>query len=229
MVKPVECPWNRRSNAATSGEMGMATPLTGLSASVFQDNRPGAGALQQELNSRLEPDERLLWSGFPRQGLMLRPQDAFLVPFSLLWGGFAFFWEYSVVTSTRAPIFFDLWGIPFVGIGLYMIIGRFFTDARIRANTIYAVTTQRVMIIAGLWNRSVRSLELLGLAEMNLAEDMGDRGTITFGPAAYANWSRGWPGAGRNLSPAFESIQGAPDVLKIIRDAQKAAARERSS
>jgi len=34
--------------------------------------------------NRLDPDERLLWSGQPRRGIRLRAQDAFLNPFSIL-------------------------------------------------------------------------------------------------------------------------------------------------
>ena len=64
-----------------------------------------------DLVSRRAPsNERLLWSGRLETGLRLRPADAFMIPFSLLWGGFAFFWEYGVVHisstgKTGAPAF----------------------------------------------------------------------------------------------------------------------------
>jgi hypothetical protein len=49
--------------------------------------------VQRELRS----DEQLIWSGRPGRGLRLRSSDALMIPFSLLWGGFAIFWEYSVL------------------------------------------------------------------------------------------------------------------------------------
>ena len=42
--------------------------------------------IEWELRPELGAGERLLWSGQPRGGLRLRPTDAMLVPFSLLWG-----------------------------------------------------------------------------------------------------------------------------------------------
>ncbi len=62
-----------------------------------------------------------------------------MIPFSLLWCGFAIFWEVSVL-STDGPLIFKLWGIPFVIVGLYMAVGRFFIDAKQRAKMYYGVT-----------------------------------------------------------------------------------------
>ena len=100
----------------------------------------------EELQPYLRPQERLLWAGRPDPEVIFTPADAFIVPFSLMWGGFALFWELSVL-HTDAPFFFRLWGIPFVLIGLYMIFGRFIVKRRQKERTVYAVTDQRAMTL----------------------------------------------------------------------------------
>jgi hypothetical protein len=68
--------------------------------------------LEQTVRSQLASGEKLLWSGQPSASLALRKSDALLIPFSLMWGGFAVFWEVTVIKQ-GGPMLFILWGIPF--------------------------------------------------------------------------------------------------------------------
>jgi hypothetical protein len=77
----------------------------------------------------LREGERLLWTGQPDPKVRFTGADAFLVPFSILWGGFAIFWEFMAATTAKQP-FFVLWGVPFVLVGLYFIFGRFIYKKR---------------------------------------------------------------------------------------------------
>lgn len=182
------------------------------------------------LQRELAPGERLLWSGVPRQGLRLRAADALLIPFSLMWGGFAIFWEYMVLhvpaTSKRpesaAPEFMTVWGIPFVLIGLYMIVGRFFVDAWWRSRTVLGVTNERVFIVSSAVSKQVKSLPLQTLGELALQESRDGSGTIVFGPAVpYSGvMVPGWLGASRRAAPSFDGIQRVRDVYELIRKAQ---------
>jgi hypothetical protein len=178
-----------------------------------------------ELERELGTGEHLLWSGQPKSGLRLRAGDALLIPFSLLWAGFAVFWEMSVISS-GAPFFFMLWGIPFLFVGVYITIGRFFVDAYIRGKTVYGVTNERVLIISGLINRTVKTLSLRNLPEITLEQRSDGSGTITFGSSVpFASWYRGfeWPGMNQRMPPAFDLIPDAKAVYDIIRQAQRAA------
>jgi hypothetical protein len=176
--------------------------------------------IEREVNS----GERLLWSGRPQQGIRLRPSDALMIPFSLLWCGFAVFWEVGVA-ATKAPFFFKLWGIPFVLVGLYMVFGRFFVEARMRRQTFYGVTSERIIIVTGLFSRQTKSLQLRSLSDISLSERTDGSGTVTFGPQ-YLMAPRvpaGWPGAGHYAAPSFDLIDRAKEVYDLIRRTQKSA------
>jgi hypothetical protein len=181
----------------------------------------------EQIERELGPGERVLWSGQPRQGVYLCGADIVFIPFSILWSGLVIFWEYEVITSD-APFFFCLFGIPFVAIGLYLILGRFFVEARQRANTHYAVTNQRIIIVSGLFSREIKSLDLSTLSELSLSENGSNHGSIFFGGGSpFSFMLRGfssWPGMGSQMfGPHFGQIQGARGVYEIIRNAQKIA------
>lgn len=177
-------------------------------------------ALQRELNT----GERLLWSGSPRRGLQLRGSDAFLIPFSLMWGGFAFFWEYTVVSSQKAPFFFMLWGVPFVLIGIYFIIGRFVVDSYQRSRTFYGVTDERALILSGVLTREMKSLSLRNLEGISMTERSDGSGSIIFGSINPMNamwYGTAWPGMNRRLVPAFELIDDVRKVYDLIKQVQR--------
>lgn len=100
-----------------------------------------------ELDDLLFADEKVLWRGAPEPGIHLHKEDLLIIPFSILWSGFAFFWELSVL-ARNAPLLFQLWGIPFVLAGLYMLIGRFFASAWQARRTSYAVTDRRILMVS---------------------------------------------------------------------------------
>ena len=181
-----------------------------------------------ELSSRLQADEKLLWSGRPLGGFRFQSADLLLVPFSLMWGGFAIFWEWSVVSHVGAdrgpPLFFALWGIPFVLVGLYLIVGRFFVDARRRESTIYGLTNRRALIISGIFGRYERSAMLAATPEIGIKETAARRGTITFGTVPFAFLAdSGWPGTASRLPPRFEEIEDARTVYNLVVETQRAA------
>ncbi len=185
----------------------------------------------------LASGEKLLWSGKPRGGIRLRASDAMMIPFSLMWGGFAIFWESMVLWGPPGarhggkpvPIFMALWGIPFVLVGLYIMVGRFFVDAKLREKTFYGITNQRIVIVSGLFSSSVKSLNLPTLAEVTLSEKSDGSGTITLG--AMPSNMRGmvgvpWPGASRYVPPSLEMIEGVSQVYNLIRKAQLDAGKQ---
>jgi hypothetical protein len=175
----------------------------------------------------LSTNESVLWHGVPRQGLMLRGADVLMIPFSLLWGGFSLFLEYSVMRSDT-PLVLRLWSIPFVLMGAYMVGGRFVIEAWRRARTQYVVTNERIIIHSGILRHRAQSLELRTLGDFALTEKSKGEGTISFGVSAAGNRFSGladWPGD--DTIPRFDTIADARKVYDIIRKAHHAAGHTR--
>jgi hypothetical protein len=180
--------------------------------------------------SRLLPGERIVWTGRPQQGIMFTGRDGLLIPFSLMWGGFAIFWEAGVLsipahgaTANPAALIFPLWGVPFVLIGLYMIIGRFFHDAWIRSRTRYALTDRRALILQG------SRLTTVDLRRIGTVDFKGRRrGTIVFGAdQTFAFGQR--QGFGLWLPstatpPRFLGIENAQAVFNMVETARTSSA-----
>lgn len=148
-----------------------------------------------------------------------------MVPFSILWGGFAIFWEVTVLTS-GGPLFFALWGVPFVAIGLYMIFGRILVARREADRTQYLVTDRRVVIRTGAFGRRVIEMAIEDLPPAQLDLRPSGLGTITFGSTAGPRVPPGWPTMGMyGQAPAFASIPDAEGVYQIVQDAKAATRR----
>ena len=165
------------------------------------------------LSSYLNPDETILWRGKPGKGHLLTKSDVFMIPFSLMWGGFAVFWEASVLAQ-GAPLLFKLWGIPFVLVGLYLIVGRFFHKSLLRKRTEYVVTDRRILRRCG---KRVDILNKNSLPPMQTTVNADGSGSIVFGaPAAglegLAVRSSFWPG--RSGEFTMDTI---PEISRVLR------------
>jgi hypothetical protein len=178
--------------------------------------------LSSSVERELTSGEQLLWKGRPRTGIRLRPADAYLVPFSLLWGGFAVFWEFmaldKIPKNNAVGWAFPLFGIPFVLLGLHFMFGRFLVDAKMRANTEYALTDRRAIIVSGLFSRNVKSINLQSVPEIGLTETADRSGTISFGPAqpfGMAAQQAPWF-FGTSSQPAFEMIENVRNVYELM-------------
>lgn len=180
------------------------------------------------IDKELRAHERVVWKGKPAGGIRLRGSDAFLIPFSLFWGGFVIFWEVTAIAhifkNPKVGLIIPLFGIPFVLIGLYIIFGRFFLDAKNRQNTEYAITNQRVIIKSGIFTKKIKSIDLKILPETSFIEKSDGSGTITFGES-YSPFGmmRGfyWPGMSGAQSPAFEMINDVRKTYEVIQKAQQ--------
>lgn len=178
--------------------------------------------IQHELKHHLGADEHLLWVGKPKQGIVFRTSDIFVIPFTLLWFGFALFWEFMVIYN-GVPIF-PLFGLFFVCIGFYMAIGRFIYDAKNRKNTIYGITESRVLIKSGVFNKEIKSLNVKALPDITFKEKEDGSGTVLFGYDDFRyRFANNTLFNKRNMPPRLEFIQNVKKVYDILVGIQREA------
>ena len=178
------------------------------------------------LTPHLHPGDRLLWAGRPKQGLLLRGEDAWLIPFSLVWCFFSFPGSLSRLVSGGGFSFFDLF---FIIAGLYLLIGRFFVDMWLRAHTTYGLTERQAIIVTSAFSEQILFVNLKTVGDLKLTMRRGGTGTIELGKPKFSIFYRQasralpTPGTSEYLPPAFEAIPDARRVYDLIVQAQHQA------
>ena len=191
-----------------------------------------SGSDLDTVERHLSSGERIEWVGRPDPAKHFTRGDVFLVPFSIMWGGFSIFWEASVIAGGAGP-FFAAWGIPFVVIGLYFIFGRFIYKARRKRRTIYAVTSRRVMtIVRGRHDQSVDATYLHSVPNISTSAVSNGRGSVEFGLSSpmtgwYENsgmelFARGQMASSGVSFYDIEDPRGVADLVERLRDEDRA-------
>jgi hypothetical protein len=176
------------------------------------------------LSAELSPAETVKWSGRPNPAVIFHLEDWAMIPFSLLWGGFAIFWLlgasgiWGVWAHRPSPSFqwFGvIWGTPFVLVGQYMIWGRFVYSRWKKRRTYYALTDRRALIIReGLGNRTTSSAYFESTVAVDKRVRSDGIGSISFGGPVTSEWS--W---GKNIPPrcpTFDDIDQVDTVYQIV-------------
>lgn len=193
---------------------------------VMPSGAEPTGVADAFVRSRLQAGERLLWAGQPDVRAYALQGAWYLIPFSLLWGGFAIFWELMALTS-GGSVLFALWGVPFVAAGLYLIFGRILVARREARRTVYGVTDRRVLLRTGAFRQTITELAIDEVPVVQLEEQSSGLGRISFSSSGRMfRPPPGWPMAGMYGQPtAFECIRDASRVYRIIQDAKAAFRR----
>jgi hypothetical protein len=134
----------------------------------------------------------------------------------IFWLGFAIYWNMRAYDA-EAPYFFRFWGAPFLAVGLYVLVGRFFVDAWQRQRTIYGVTNDRVIVATEFFSRRTKSRQLNALPDLSLDERSDGSGSIDFGQME--------PGS-HNPNLSFRHLENCAAVCDIIVEARSRSWRQ---
>ncbi len=124
---------------------------------------------------QMAPDEFVLWTGKPDTGSNYFTGHNFATfLFAIPFTAFAVFW---MVTASKAPGPFFLFGIPFLGYGLYMLFGHWIRNLFLRKNTCYVITNKRIYRRIG---KKTDNLPGLNMPPYETVMHKNGNGTIRF-------------------------------------------------
>jgi hypothetical protein len=172
------------------GQQGSGPADVGLDAPILRD--------------ALIDGKSVIWSGTPgSEGRLFCPEDWFLVPLTVLWGGGV------------------LLGLPVAALGAYLAFGRFLFKAWRRKHSHYVITNKRVLIVVAgrvravplktmerceVFGRSSNGLGNIRLGKLPpLARSHSDTGLDIL------SFLEGRPGAGAGSDPLVQGYDRTTD------------------
>jgi len=184
---------------------------------------------REVFRGRLAPDEDVLWYGQPKASALFDANDIFLIPLSLVWGGFSIFWEASVIVDllhgeTKSGNGGDLrefavFGVIFVAVGLYLMVGRFFAKRWLRRRTHYSITNERAVSLAAVKGGRILSLDLDSLTHLSKSVRSDGTGTVRLGKRSP--WANNQDNTGLDVPMYLSNRQKPPPVFYDIPDADR--------
>jgi hypothetical protein len=144
--------------------------------------RPAAQTESNRWEDYLDPDERLLWQGAPATGLRFTGGGLAKSAFGVFFLAFSVFWV-TMASSIGHGTAFPVFGVPFVLVGLWLVVGHWFYDAYKRKHARYALTTRRAIIARSMMGRKLLSYEIGRNSPIALIE--GDLDTVNFDRRIY--------------------------------------------
>lgn len=179
-------------------------------ASSFIGAAPSTQTLFQ--NEMLK-DEKILWSGQPKQGFDLPGGFILVLLVGLFFIGIASFMEYSAIQSF--DIFQMIFCLLFLLLGLYLFFGSIIYKNYQKKRTYYAVTNQRIIILINSSNKKVESILINQIPVLNKTVKKDGSGTIQFDNTGYR-------GTGENSyrieALSFDNIMDVDTVYRVISD-----------
>ena len=162
----------------------------------------------------LDSGERLIWAGRPQSASYALKKGALTFLFGIPFFAFAVFWTYTASSGpTQGPIqFFWIWGLPFLAVGLGLVLspGWYFLRA---GRTTYTLTSRRAVIdSSGPFARRL-SLPLEQIPFVELQGGAGGVGHVLFREVAVSNRNNGMP-----TKDGFIAIPDAEKVDRLLRD-----------
>lgn len=138
--------------------------------------------MSSDIRQLLDPNEKVIWSGFPQRNLTV----TFLDITYFLFGGV---WTWNIITSvinTRQNIFEVCFLGIFISFGIFLMFGNVLVRYFFRKRIEYFITDKRVIVINKSKNSVITEAALESMKHMSKRIRGTGIGTIEFGNKPYA-------------------------------------------
>jgi membrane protein YdbS with pleckstrin-like domain len=178
------------------------------------------------LDKLLDAKEKVIWSGKPVKKAFVLP-GLFSIPFGLVFLGFAIFWMWGA-SSSGAPNFFTLFGLPFVLIAFGIIFAPSILQFLRYKNTEYMITDKRIIVQTGTIGLDTRFVDLEKIQEVYVQVGVIDKllgtGTVYAMTAGFSGFvprgSYGYGYGGFHVNrPSFAALKEPYEVQKLLQKA----------
>jgi hypothetical protein len=132
------------------------------------------------IEGNMQPNEIILWTGQPWQGLLFRVSDFSFAAIGIFNIAISTLWTF-LITSTDTELYLRVFNTPIILIVFATFFFKYKLDIKRRSLTHYAVTNQRILIVS-LYNNQQTSVLLKSIVDVSLNEMNNGFGTINIGP-----------------------------------------------
>ena len=187
-----------------------------------------AAKMREEFQADLLEGEEILWTGRPERSAVVAGADAAAIPItvwlgsSAIYAGVSLLHRLSAANSLGQLVTSLVGGIPFILMGLYLILGRFIYKAWRKTRTYYAVTNKRVLALTKIRGRHLLEEYIEEIPALHKSVRSDGIGSVYFARSPFmASWCGN---AGMNCSTgfdrkdlmAFHDIRGAEEVYGLV-------------
>ena len=169
-----------------------------------------------------EPGEKLLWEGKPLPGKGITPAiiglALFGAPFFLAgmaMSGGSLLWMLGVPVGQLGSgegVFMFFFGLPFLGIGIGMVVGPWYAVRHAHRKVRYALSDRRAYIASQWWAQKLEAYPISKTSPLSLENDK----TVYF----HINIGRDSDGDRTTEEKGFVNIAEAKQVFHLMRDIQ---------
>lgn len=181
------------------------------------------------LPANLPEGERILWQGFPNTWAFAK--QALHIRGMAMYFGLLMAWRFGVVLTDGGAVVDGViaaaWTLPLAGVVLGLVLGYAYM---VRRTTVYTVTSQQVVIRAGVAFSITATIpfSLIRSADLSVASDGSGTLALEIDPDKRASWAMLWPHVRpwniANPQPAFRGVAEVGAVARTLSDALTAHA-----